>query len=75
MTIPPDYIRWTFPDLFDKHDLGTYIEELREEWASEFQFVSVDSRTGVTDIGGICTVHLADVLVLLFTTTGIQHEW
>ena len=58
-----------FPELFDKYDLGSYIEELRGEWASEFQFVLVDSRTGVTDIGGICTVHLADVLVLLFTTT------
>jgi MinD-like ATPase involved in chromosome partitioning or flagellar assembly len=58
-----------FPELFDKYDLGSYIEDLREEWASEFQFVLVDSRTGVTDIGGICTVHLADVLVLLFTTT------
>jgi hypothetical protein len=58
-----------FPELFDKHDLGTYIEELRDQWASEFQFVLVDSRTGVTHIGGICTVHLADVLVLLFTTT------
>jgi MinD-like ATPase involved in chromosome partitioning or flagellar assembly len=58
-----------FPELFDKYDLGSYVEELREEWASEFQFVLVDSRTGVTDIGGICTVHLADVLVLLFTTT------
>jgi len=58
-----------FPDLFDRHDLGSYIEELRDEWAKEFQFVLVDSRTGVTDIGGICTVHLADVLVLMFITT------
>ncbi len=58
-----------FPELFDKHDLGAYIEQLRDEWARAFQFVLVDSRTGVTDIGGICTVHLADVLVLFFTTT------
>jgi len=58
-----------FPDLFDKSDLGSYIEQLRNEWISEFSFVLVDSRTGVTDIGGICTVHLADVLVLFFTTT------
>ena len=63
-----------FPELFDKHDLGTYIEELRNEWASEYNFVLVDSRTGVTDIGGICTVHLADVLVLLFTTTESSTE-
>jgi MinD-like ATPase involved in chromosome partitioning or flagellar assembly len=56
-----------FPELFDKHGLGSYIETLRNEWISEFDFVLIDSRTGVTDIGGICTVHLADVLVLLFT--------
>jgi MinD-like ATPase involved in chromosome partitioning or flagellar assembly len=58
-----------FNDLFENHDLGSYIEELRNQWISEFDFVLVDSRTGFTDIGGICTVHLADVLVLLFTTT------
>jgi MinD-like ATPase involved in chromosome partitioning or flagellar assembly len=56
-----------FGELFDKHGLGSYIETLRNEWISEFDFVLIDSRTGVTDIGGICTVHLADVLVLLFT--------
>lgn len=58
-----------FNDLFENHDLGSYIEKLRSEWISEFDFVLVDSRTGFTDIGGICTVHLADVLVLFFTTT------
>jgi hypothetical protein len=58
-----------FGDLFSKNDLGSYIEELRNEWASEFDFVLIDSRTGVTDIGGICTVHLADALVLFFTAT------
>jgi MinD-like ATPase involved in chromosome partitioning or flagellar assembly len=56
-----------FGELFAEHGLGSYIETLRNEWISEFDFVLIDSRTGVTDIGGICTVHLADVLVLLFT--------
>ena len=59
----------SFPELFEKSDLGAYIESLRDEWISRFDFVLVDSRTGVTDIGGICTVLLADILVLLFTTT------
>jgi MinD-like ATPase involved in chromosome partitioning or flagellar assembly len=63
-----------FPELFAEHDLGAYIEDLRDEWATAFQFVLVDSRTGVTDIGGICTVHLADVLVLFFTTTESSTE-
>ncbi len=58
-----------FPRLFSESNLGTYIESLRDEWTAAYDFVLVDSRTGVTDIGGICTVHLADVLILLFTTT------
>ncbi|HEV3197595.1 MAG TPA: hypothetical protein VGZ73_06795, partial [Bryobacteraceae bacterium] len=63
-----------FEELFDKYDLGFYIEQLRDEWAADYDFVLVDSRTGVTDIGGICTVHLADILVLLFTTTDSSME-
>jgi len=63
-----------FPELFDKHGLGSYIEELRNEWIAAFDFVLIDSRTGVTDIGGICTVHLADVLVLLFTANESSSE-
>lgn len=69
----PEYIdnlhALNFPELFSKDELGSYIEELRNDWISDFEFVLIDSRTGVTDIGGICTVHLADVLVLLFTAT------
>src|SRR5438477_2508853 len=29
-------------------------------------YVFVDSRTGLTDIGGICTLHLPDLVALLF---------
>lgn len=68
-----DYVRdlqsLDFEELFTKHDLGAYIESLRDQWATEYDFVLIDSRTGLTDIGGICTVHFADVLVLFFTTT------
>jgi cellulose biosynthesis protein BcsQ len=63
-----------FEVLFTEKALGRYIEELREAWLEEFDFVLIDSRTGVTDIGGICTVQLADVLVLLFTTTDASLE-
>lgn len=73
-----DYIdrmqKLDFAALFSNCDLGGYIEKLRDSWVSNFDFVLVDSRTGVTDIGGICTVHLADVLVLLFTSTDSSVE-
>ncbi len=63
-----------FARLFAEKNLGQYIEELRTEWLHEFDFVLIDSRTGVTDIGGICTVQLADILVLLVTTTEASVE-
>jgi MinD-like ATPase involved in chromosome partitioning or flagellar assembly len=63
-----------FPELFGNHGLGLYVETLRNEWIAEFDFVLIDSRTGVTDIGGICTVHLADILVLLFTANDSSSE-
>ena len=54
--------------LFRDHRIGNYIDSLREQWRAAYDFVLVDSRTGITDIGDICTVILPDVLVLLFVT-------
>ena len=48
---------------------GFFIEKLRREWKKTYDFVLVDSRTGVTDIGGICTIQLPDILIILFTAT------
>jgi hypothetical protein len=57
-----------WPELFSQNNLGWYLEELRRQWIVAFDFVLVDSRTGITDIGGICTILLPDILVLMFTT-------
>lgn len=53
--------------LFEESDFGDVFEALRNEWVAEYDFVLIDSRTGFTDIGGICTIHLPDVLVALFS--------
>ena len=53
--------------LYSNHDLGNFLEELREDWKQSFDFVLIDSRTGITDIGGICTIQLPDILMLLLT--------
>lgn len=53
--------------LYEEHDLGNFLEDLRSQWKEAFDFVLIDSRTGITDAGGICTVQLPDLLVLLFT--------
>lgn len=54
--------------MFSTHGFGQVLEGWRNEWLDAYDFVLVDSRTGITDIGGICTIHLPDVLVSLFTT-------
>jgi cellulose biosynthesis protein BcsQ len=57
-----------WPDLFANRGFGEYLEQVRAEWIDRFDFVLVDSRTGYTDSGGICTIQLPDVLVTLLTT-------
>ncbi len=54
-------------EFFATHQGGAFIESLRDEWKSAFDIVLVDSRTGLTDSGGICTIQIPDVLVAVFT--------
>ena len=55
-------------DLYDHHDGFLLFEDLREQWRQllEADYVLIDSRTGYTDVGGICTRQLPDAVVLLF---------
>jgi DNA-binding CsgD family transcriptional regulator len=57
--------RLNWARMYAEQDLGQYIESLRARWVEEFDFVLVDSRTGVSDTGGICTVQLPDMLVVV----------
>ena len=56
-------------EFYSKYEGGYFIESLRNEWKKEYDFVLVDSRTGITDMSGICTVQLPDMLILLFVAT------
>jgi len=51
----------------DLCSFGTTLERWRAEWTETYDVVCIDSRTGITDIGGICTILLPDALVLVFT--------
>jgi MinD-like ATPase involved in chromosome partitioning or flagellar assembly len=53
-------------DLYER-GFATFLERCRESWTENYDFVLIDSRTGISDIGGICTAHLPDRLVVLFT--------
>ncbi len=52
---------------FGRHDGGAFIEHLRGEWRERYDVTLIDSRTGYTDSGGVCTILLPDVVVAVFT--------
>ena len=45
-------------------------EDLKQQWSQHdgkgFDYVLIDSRTGHTDVGGICTRQLPDAVVIMF---------
>ena len=53
--------------LYAARDGYVMFEDARAQWqAAGFDYVLLDSRTGFTDVGGICTRHLPDAVVSLF---------
>lgn len=59
-------INWS--DLYQNQDGALFFENFKADIDEHFQpdYVLVDSRTGLTDVGGICTAHLPSLVVLLF---------
>ena len=54
--------------LYGQHDGYLLFEDLKAQWkrAVEPDYVLIDSRTGHTDTGGICTRQLPDAVAILF---------
>lgn len=50
-----------------EHGFADVLERFRKDWVTAYDFVLIDSRTGWADIASICTAHLPDRLVLVFT--------
>jgi len=54
-------------NIYAKDGFGEFLEEIRSAWKSHYDFILIDSRTGISDLAGISTVHLPDQLVFVFT--------
>ena len=61
-----DQIDWA--ELYEKRDGYLLFEDLKAQWqqAVNPDYVLIDSRTGHTDSGGICTRQLPDAVTILF---------
>ena len=66
----PDYARrvnhFDWRSFYEKLGGGAFFDEARNKFAA-YDYVLIDSRTGVSDTSGICTVHMPDTLVVCFT--------
>ncbi|MFF5232405.1 FxSxx-COOH system tetratricopeptide repeat protein [Dactylosporangium sp. NPDC000521] len=53
---------------------AAFFASMREQMKAEYDYILIDSRTGLGDAAGICTVRLPDVVVNCFTmsTQGIR---
>ncbi|WP_340108452.1 KGGVGR-motif variant AAA ATPase [Pikeienuella sp. HZG-20] len=59
--------------LYEKEKGYLLFEDLKQQWHTfeqyGFDYVLVDSRTGYTDVGGICTRQLPDLVVAMYLPT------
>ena len=46
---------------------GAFLNALQADMRANYDYVLIDSRTGMSDTAGICTVHLPDIVVDCFT--------
>ena len=60
--------RIDWQELYDAHDGFLMFEDLKAQWEASFapDYVLIDSRTGHTDVGGICTRQLPHAVVVLY---------
>jgi MinD-like ATPase involved in chromosome partitioning or flagellar assembly len=66
----PEYSKrvTTFPweAFYERMGGGSSIDNMRDRLAVEYDYVLIDSRTGVSDTSGICTMQLPDRLVACY---------
>ena len=51
------------------YELGgaSFLTQAKDYLRGRYDWVVIDSRTGVSDTSGICTIHLPDLLIVCFT--------
>jgi cellulose biosynthesis protein BcsQ len=58
-----------FAEFYASKNGGAFVEHLRHQLKDRYDFVLLDSRTGLTELGGLSTVQLPDSIALIVTAT------
>src|SRR4051794_5460521 len=66
-----DYARSVYErdwdEFYTRYGGGQLFDALRADMRERYDYALLDSRTGWSDVAGICTVHMPDILVDCFT--------
>jgi CO dehydrogenase nickel-insertion accessory protein CooC1 len=54
-------------NFYDRLGGGRFFRAMREDMKQKYDYVLIDSRTGLSDVADICTIELPDVLTVCFT--------
>jgi tetratricopeptide (TPR) repeat protein/MinD-like ATPase involved in chromosome partitioning or flagellar assembly len=54
-------------EFYERRGGGVFLEAVKERMRADYDYVLIDSRTGVSDTSGICTVQMPDAVVVCFT--------
>jgi len=52
---------------YERFGGGQFLETVKEKMRAQYDYILIDSRTGISDTSGICTVQMPDRLVVFFT--------
>jgi MinD-like ATPase involved in chromosome partitioning or flagellar assembly len=58
---------FNWDNFYERLGGGRLLEAERNALRASYDYILIDSRTGVSDTSSICTVHMPDALVILFT--------
>jgi MinD-like ATPase involved in chromosome partitioning or flagellar assembly/tetratricopeptide (TPR) repeat protein len=58
---------FNWQNFYDRLGGGAFLEAVKAKARDAYDYVLIDSRTGVSDTAGICTAQLPDSLVVCFT--------
>jgi cellulose biosynthesis protein BcsQ/uncharacterized protein (DUF2267 family) len=56
-----------WPAFYDRLKGGVFLRALRQDMRKHYDYILIDSRTGLSDTASICTVLMPDVVVNCFT--------
>ncbi|MCB0168620.1 MAG: tetratricopeptide repeat protein [Anaerolineae bacterium] len=57
-------LSFDWQDFYENWGGGLFFNWLRDQLSRRADIILIDSRTGVTEMGGVCTYHLADTVIM-----------